>query len=376
MKLPPRNISTEENKIEPRIETLLIDGNSLFKKSFHGAKNEFNSNGEHVGGIYGFLIKLRQIVNTGNYTRIYVFWDGSQSGRLRYEYYKDYKAQRGKDYESGYKELTKEERLAKWISLTPEEKSFSKQLGKVKDYLDQLFVRQLSHWQVEADDFIAYYCLNKGENEDITIVTGDRDYCQLIDDNISIFFLDLNRLINNVTFNNNFEYHLDNALLLNILLGDDSDNVKGVKRLGEKTLYETFPELKTRKVELTEIIEKSKFINEDRKNNKLKPLAVLTNIEKGITDGCHAGSLYETNKKIMDLKNPLLTPQAIEDFDNITQSPLGVESRDLKNILFLFKRDGISKMYDDKNFVNFITPFSRIMEIEKAFYYKWIKENE
>ena len=46
-KLPPKQGKREEMK-----KTLLIDGNALLKVSYHGAKNEFNERGEHIGAIY------------------------------------------------------------------------------------------------------------------------------------------------------------------------------------------------------------------------------------------------------------------------------------------------------------------------------------
>ena len=56
---PPRNGEKQVKKTN----TLLIDGNALFKFSFLGAKNEYNQNGEHIGGLYSFLVIMRKLLN-------------------------------------------------------------------------------------------------------------------------------------------------------------------------------------------------------------------------------------------------------------------------------------------------------------------------
>ena len=57
-RLPPKNRSV--NKIK---NTLLVDGNSLYKRGFIGARNEYNSKGEHIGGTYQFITVLRKLLN-------------------------------------------------------------------------------------------------------------------------------------------------------------------------------------------------------------------------------------------------------------------------------------------------------------------------
>lgn len=53
-----------------------------------------------------------------------------------------------------------------------------------------------------------------------------------------------------------------------MLCGDDSDNIKGIKLLGERTLFNNFKEFKERKVTLEEVIDKARKINEERVKNK------------------------------------------------------------------------------------------------------------
>ena len=95
-KRPPKN--GERIKV---INTLLVDGNALFKLGLYGAKGEYNHRGEHIGGLYQFLTILRKLLTENLYHRVYVFWDGKFSGKLRYNIYQPYKSGRGKNYIEG-----------------------------------------------------------------------------------------------------------------------------------------------------------------------------------------------------------------------------------------------------------------------------------
>jgi 5'-3' exonuclease len=91
-KRPPKN-----GEIREEIQnTLLVDGNALFKRGFSGAKGLYNKDGTHIGGVYQFLTTLRMLLEQEMYHRVYVFWDGNFSGKLRYEIYEPYKSARGR----------------------------------------------------------------------------------------------------------------------------------------------------------------------------------------------------------------------------------------------------------------------------------------
>ena len=149
-------------KIETPGNTLLIDGNALFKLGYHGAIREVNWIGEKIGGIYQFITVLRKLLLEDLYHKVYVVWDGHLSGKLRYEIYPNYKISRGKCYETGQR------------TIEPDQDFISQQIT-VKKYLEELFVRQAEDEVVEGDDLIAYYCNNKRKNEKITICTTAPD---------------------------------------------------------------------------------------------------------------------------------------------------------------------------------------------------------
>ena len=113
---------------------------------------------------------------------------------------------------------------------------------------------------------------------------------------------------------------------------------------------------------LDEIIEKSKLLKEE------KQLKVFDSIIEGKTKGSHKGNVYEINKIIIDLQQPLLTDEAKEEVLNLINLPLNPEGRDYKNVLKMMFEDGI--MYaipgGENGYVNFLDPFIKLSKKEKS----------
>lgn len=343
-RLPPKQVGSQKLQ-----NTLVVDGNALYKRGFIGAKDVYNSDGKPIGGVYQFLTVLRKLLEDNLYHNVFVFWDGEFSGKLRWEIYKDYKSGRGKDYINGTK---------------PDDPSEVIQRGIIFNYLEELYIRQLVDNVVEGDDFIAFYCKVKKENEKVTIATSDRDMAQLVDDDIRIYMLDLKTYITKENFNNYFKYHVENAALMKIMCGDNSDSIKGIKRLGENTLLKHFPQLTKRKVELSEIINGARELQAERISAKKKPLQIFTNIIDCVTEGIQGTDLYEINRKLVDLTTPLLTEEAIEDVNMLIDSPLS-DDRSIKKVYKMLKKDGIDKMLGEHRFDNYLLPFKKLIEREK-----------
>jgi DNA polymerase-1 len=348
-KRPPRN----GEKIEKIQNTLLVDGNALFKTGFFGAKNQYNSKGQHIGGIYQFITVLRMLLSEDLYHRVYVFWDGNFSGKLRYDIYEPYKSGRGKDYINGTQPIDEAE---------------LKQRKLVWEYLNDIYVRQLKDEVIEGDDFIAYYCLTKKENENITICTNDRDMAQLIQEKIKIYFLDLKKYVDYSNFSSYFCYHSENAALVKTMIGDSSDSIKGIKGLGETTLVNLFPEIAERKVSINEIIEHAKKQQEERINTKKKPLKVLDNIINGITDGVQGNRIYEINDRLVNLKKPMMTEKGIEALESLKEGTLDSSGRDLKNVLIYMHRDGLDQTIGESRYPDYLIPFKKLIEREKIIF--------
>lgn len=344
-KRPPRNGEKRE-KIQ---NTLLVDGNALFKVGYFAAKDTYNSNGHHIGGLYSFFTILRKLLTEDLYHRVYVFWDGNFSGKLRYEIYEPYKSGRGKDYLNGTQPVDENELV---------------QRALVWDYLNETYVRQIMHDVIESDDFIAYYCLSKKENEKITIASTDRDFLQLISEDVRIYFLDLKEYVALSNYSSYFCYNQGNAVLMKTMLGDNSDSIKGIKGLGEKTLLTLFPELTERKVTLNEIIESAKRQQEQRIEEKKKPLKVLDNIINGITDGVQKEKIYEINERLVNLSKPMMTDDGIRELEHLIEGTLDSSGRDLKNVIMLMERDGLARYMGETRFSEFLLPFKKLIDRE------------
>lgn len=344
-KRPPRN----GEKIEKIQNTLLVDGNALFKTGFFGAKNQYNKNGKHIGGIYQFMTTLRKVLSEDLYHRVYVFWDGNFSGKLRYDIYEPYKSGRGKDYINGTQPIDESE-LA--------------QRKRVWEYLNEMYVRQLKHEIIEGDDYIAAYCLMKKPSEKITIVSNDRDLSQLITNDVKVYFVDLKDYVDTTNYSKYFCHHQENSVLLKTMIGDTSDSIKGIKGLGETKLISLFPVLKNRKVTLKEIIDSAKEQQTERLGKKLKPLKVLDNIIHGITDGVQGNKIYEINEKLVNLQKPMLTEDGLKELEQLIDGTLNFGGRELKNVLMMMEEDGLDDAIGPHRYPDYLLPFKKLIDRE------------
>ena len=159
-----------------------------------------------------------------------------------------------------------------------------------------------------------------------------------------------------------------------MLCGDSSDNIKGVRGIGEKTLFTNFPEIRTRKVTLQEVIKKAADINEARASEKKKPLVWANNIVNGVTDGAQGDKLYEINRKIIDLSDPLMTKESKELLDTMMHQPMDPEGRTFANLYKIVCDIGIDEWRDEGHFSNFFNDFNKIVNNEKKFFEKFGKE--
>jgi DNA polymerase-1 len=344
-RLPPRY----GEKIEKVQNTLLVDGNALFKMGFFGAKDMYNFKAQHIGGLYQFITILRKLLIENLYHRVYVFWDGKYSGKLRYNIYNDYKSDRGKDYINGTQPIDESEILQKKM---------------IWNYLENLCVRQLQHEYVESDDYIGYYCAIKQANENITICTTDRDMYQLISDKVKIYFCDLKTYVDNTNYSSYFSYKPENGALLKTIVGDNSDSIKGIKGLKEGGLLKHFPEFNERVLTLDDIITKAKQIQTQRSEQKQPPLKVLDNIINKVTIGIQGDKIYEINSALVNLKNPLMTEDSIEKLNNLITGQFDADERGLKNVLNKMKLDGMEQAIGSNRYPDYLIPFKQLIERE------------
>jgi len=382
---PIRKRVAEVNGIDTRKYqfTCLIDGNNLLKIA--SVNKEMNNEGKQYGMIVTALRLIGDILKRKDFNYCVIVFDGEGSGVLRWEYYKDYKANRDKNYEQHDPKLN--DYLKKYrdfqkmvISKSREnslvetdDESFKRQKEILQYILQELCIRQYEFENVEGDDLISYYVKNKKDNEKIVIVSSDKDLTQLIRDTVIVYNPRDKDFITKENAVEKIGIIPENIVLEKVICGDVSDNIKGVKGVGNKTLIDLFPQIKSEKIDLSFIMRRSKELLEERKANKKKPLKSLENILNGVTDGCQGDKLYEINQKIIDLSEPLLTDEAIETMNNELYAPIDTSELSAKNAYKIIKDNNMNEILDETKFGNLLEPFDRIQMMENR---RWRAYND
>ncbi len=200
------------------MKLLILDGNSVINRAFYGVKPLTNREGLYTNAIYGFLNILEKVEKEEQPDAVCVSFDlhGPTFRHLKYD---GYKATRHG---------------------MPEE--LAQQMPVMKDVLRAMNIPiyQCQGW--EADDVIGTVgriCSNNGW--ECVIVTGDRDSLQLIDENVHVKLV-ISRpgqtsatLYTEEKFREEYGFGPKRLIDLKALMGDSSDNIPGVKGVGEKT---------------------------------------------------------------------------------------------------------------------------------------------
>ena len=326
-------------------KTLLIDSHNLFKIGFFGVK-EIYKDGGRIGGIYHFINTIRKFLEEYNYDKVIAVWDGEENSSARKLIYPQYKQNRNRFINEDEVEST------------------SYQINRIKQYLEEVFVRQIEAVGVEADDLISRYC-KIAKDEQITIFSGDKDLTQLISERVTIYSPVSKQYYKNgdmITLNK-VEIPHYNVAVCKIFVGDKSDNIDGIQGLGEKTLVKLFPEMLSKSCTIDHLLSEAA-----RNITQNKPIKSLTNILTGKTkSGIFGEEFYNTNKKIVDLSNPLLTEESKQFVEEVYNDTIDPTDRGYKNLMRMMMDDGLFKYLpkNDEAWVNFLTPFMKLIRKEK-----------
>jgi len=219
---------------------VLVDGHSLAYRAFHALPVDLQtSRGELTNAVYGFSSMLLNVLHDERPDYVIVAFDKGPSFRVRE--YAAYKAQRAK---------------------MPAE--MRGQMHRVRQFVETLGIPIVELDDFEADDLLGTLSLQAAEaGVDVVIVTGDRDALQLVDDRVTV--LTSGRRFSDTLYYTpeavRAKYGLEPAQLIDLkaLMGDKSDNIPGVRGVGEKggirllqqygsleALYEHVAELSTR----------------------------------------------------------------------------------------------------------------------------------
>lgn len=262
---------------------LLIDGNNLFHRAYHGLPPLTDKTGENANAVFGFSNMLLKSVDELKPTHIACAFD-TKAPTFRHVEFQAYKAQR----------------TAPPPDLYP-------QLPKVKKVLDAFGVKFFEKAGYEADDLLASVAIRfLNELDSVTILSGDRDLLQMVDGKIKVQAPGWN--LKDATLYGSAEvvekYGITPEQMVDwkALTGDPSDNIPGVAGIGPKTATDLLQKYKT--VEgifehLDEIGEKVKAKLEVGRDNAIaakKLIALDTTID---LDVALSGLKYQPDMEIV-----------------------------------------------------------------------------
>jgi 5'-3' exonuclease len=338
-----------------KINTLLIDGEGLLKQGFYGAKQIQMKHGS-VGAIFHFINTIKKFYQDFGITKVVVFWEGNDSKLYRQCYYPYYKKNR-------------EDKVD-----LDQEHDLDRQRIRIKQYLEELFIRQVEIDGCEADDGIAYYVKNS-PNENKLILTNDRDLLQLISDETKVYLSNKKVVINQENFTNYFDYHYKNVGIIKMIAGDSSDNISGLENIGEIKVLKMFPELKTEPKTSEWILERTNELLANDNTNK-----TLITIKEGKTKwGMYGDDYFLVMDKIINLETPNVTEELKVAIRETVEEYLIPDGRGgVSKIIDLMKEDeilGLLPKYDD-NFFVFWSSFITIINKEKKLYEQFKKNGK
>jgi DNA polymerase I len=228
-----RSVSNEAIHSDDRV--LIVDGLNTYIRVF-SAVPALNDDGDHVGGVVGFLRSIAALVRQFKPTRCVLVFDGKGGSARRKKVFSNYKANRAVK--------TKFNRHEEFANIEDEQASMKAQFSRMVEYLQTLPVTLISIDHVEADDVIAYLAQETfAKSERVIISSTDRDFLQLVSDRVQVWSPVKKKLYDKRSLQEEYLVHPNNYLTYRTVIGDKSDNIPGVNGVALKTLVKLFPEL-------------------------------------------------------------------------------------------------------------------------------------
>ena len=332
------DFSNKDEGITLNDRVLIIDGMNTFIRSF-AAIPTMDENGNHIGGVTGFLKSVGYVIRKFKPSRVYVIFDGKGGSKRRRDIYPDYK--------SGRKPLTRLNRTYDMTTEQDEQDLMRYELVIVAKALMKLPITTITLDYVEADDIISYIAQHVVENGGESIIySTDKDFLQLVGDGIKVWNPVRKKTYIPEVVLEDYSIHPNNFLLYRALTGDISDNLPGIKGLGMKTLLKFMPGFATEeKLDLDDVItiaesSKSKVILKivDQKENIQRNLILMSLLSVMMSDNNKLKVLNKINKPQLFLKKYDLTKLLIET--NILPSMQNYDSWVVSTFNSLTRFDG------------------------------------
>lgn len=197
---------------------VLIDGHSILNRAFYGVPLLTNTKGMHINALYGFLNILFKILDEENPDYLCVAFDRSEK-TFRHDIYPEYKGTR-----------------------KPMPDELHEQVPVIKEILAAMKITTCEKPGLEADDILGTLA-KRAQNDgvEVSLISGDRDLLQIATDHIKIR---IPKTKGNKTEVEDYyakdvvdKYQVDPLTFIDLkaLMGDTSDNIPGVPKIGEKT---------------------------------------------------------------------------------------------------------------------------------------------
>ncbi len=220
-----RKITEEEEQMK---KVILVDGNNLLFRSYFATSYTGNimrnSKGFPTNAIYGFINMINKIIHEEKPEYIMIAFDKGKT--FRHEKYKDYKGGRNE---------------------TPDDLKL--QFPVAKELCEAMGIHYFEIDNYEADDIIGTFAKKVEEDPtfNATIISSDKDLLQLISDEVDVKLLKQTGFVrmNRETFKETYGVEPIGMIDLKALMGDASDNIPGVKGIGEKTAISLLSEYQT-----------------------------------------------------------------------------------------------------------------------------------
>ncbi len=190
----------------------VVDASSLLFRAFYAIPPLNSPEGLPVNALYGFLNMIFKLEKDFKPDQMIFCYDSKEKGE-RYRIYPEYKANRGS---------------------MPEDLAL--QIPLIKNSVELLGYPSLESSGVEADDLIGSLCeLAKKKYERVTIISGDKDFAQLIDNQVQMYDSMKNITYDFSTAQKKWEIPPHQMIDYLALVGDSSDNIPGAKGIGPKS---------------------------------------------------------------------------------------------------------------------------------------------
>ena len=191
---------------------ILVDGSSYLYRAFHGMPNFSNSRGLPTGAVYGVVNMLRSLIKAYQPTHIGVIFD-AKGKTFRDDMFAEYKAHR-----------------------PPMPDELRQQIEPLYQIIEALGLPLISVTGVEADDVIGTLAIQAvAAGHRVLISTGDKDIAQLVNDDVTLINTMTNALLDPQGVIDKFGVPAEHIIDYLALMGDSSDNIPGIPKVGPKT---------------------------------------------------------------------------------------------------------------------------------------------